>query len=53
MKYSREASRHLLGQLLVLEVLGDEGVEDGRLEQLSVACKTRTVPKPLLWNRVI
>ena len=40
--YSRESGL-LPGQLLVLKVLGHEGVEDGRLEQLAVACKREFV----------
>ena len=36
--YSRESAL-LLGELLVLEVLGDEGIKDGRLEELAVAWK--------------
>ena len=37
--YSRESAL-LLGELLVLKVLGDEGIKDGGLEELAVACKT-------------
>ena len=36
--YSRESTL-LLGELLVLEVLGDEGIKDGGLEELAVAWK--------------
>ena len=36
--YSRESGL-LLGELLVLEVLCDEGIKDGGLEELAVAWK--------------
>ena len=40
--YSRE-SRLLLGELLVLKVLGDEGIKDGGLEELAVAWKRNKI----------
>ena len=36
--YSRESGL-LLGELLGLKVLGDQGIKDGRLEELAVAWK--------------
>ena len=40
--YSRESGL-LLGELLGLEVLGDEGIKDGGLEELAVAWKGNNI----------